>query len=129
MRPSCRGAMEDVSEPPTAPVRPPQVTIAGGIVIAGSFFVVLQMWDRITGLHSLETRTTLAAYLSDSRLGRDGVALAQLTTIARVSAMAAAAIATATLILGWQVTRRSRGARLVLSVLAAALLLAGIVSD
>jgi hypothetical protein len=43
--------------------------------------------------------------------------------------MAAAGCATATLILGWQVTRRSKGARLALSVLAGALVLTGLVSD
>jgi hypothetical protein len=121
--------MEDVSEPSTTPVRPPHVTIACAIVIVGSVFVVAQMWDRIAGLGSVDTRTTLAAYLADSKLGQQGVGVAQLTTIVRVAAMAAAGCATAMLILGWQVTRRSRGARLALSVLAAALLLTGLVSD
>jgi len=50
--------MEGVSEPSTTPVRPPHVTIASGIVIVGSLFVLLQMWDRISGLQSLDTRTT-----------------------------------------------------------------------
>jgi hypothetical protein len=121
--------MEDVSEPSTTPVRPPHVTVAGAIVIVGSFFVVAQMWDRIAGLNSLETRTALATSLSGSRLGSAGVDLAQLTTIVRVAAMAAAGCATAMLILGWQVTRRSHSARLILSVLAALLLITGLVSD
>jgi hypothetical protein len=105
------------------------VTIASVIVIVGSAFLVLQMWDRISGLQSLDTRTTLATYLADSRLGQAGVDVAQLTTIVRIAAMAAAACATAMLILGWQVTRRSRGARAALSVLAAVLVIAGLVSD
>jgi len=121
--------MEGVSQPSTTPVRPLNVTIAGGIVIVGSFFVVIQMWDRIAGLESLDTRTTLASYLADSRLGQSGVDVAQLTAVVRVAAMAAAGCATAMLILGWQVTRRSRSARLALTVLAAVLLLAGLVSD
>jgi hypothetical protein len=121
--------MEGVSEPSTTPVRPPHVTIASAIVIVGSAFVVLQMWDRIAGLQSIETRTTMATYLAESRLGDEGVDVAQLTTIVRVAAMVAAGCATATLILGYQVTRRSRSARLALSVLAAALLIAGLVSD
>ena len=65
--------MERVSDPSTRPVRPPHVTAASVIVIVGSAFVLLQMWDRIAGLHSLDTRTTLAAYLADSRLGDAGV--------------------------------------------------------
>jgi hypothetical protein len=118
-----------VSEPSTTPVRPPHVTVAGGIVSLGSFFVVIQMWDRIAGLHSLDTRTALATYLGSSRLGDAGVSVGELTTVVRVAAMAAAACATAMLILAWQVTRRSRGARLALTVLAVALVVFGLVSD
>jgi hypothetical protein len=121
--------MEGVSEPSTTPVRPPHVTIAIGIVMVGSVFVVAQMWDRIAGLGSIDTRTTMATYLADSRLGQSGVDVAQLTMIVRVASMAAAGCATAMLILGWQVTRRSRSARLALTVLAAALLVTGVVSD
>lgn len=121
--------MEDVSDPSTTPVRPPHVTVASVIVIVGSAFVVLEMWDRISGLKSLDTRTTIATYLANSRLGNAGVDVAQLTTIVRVAAMAAAGCATAMLILGWQVTRRNRGARLGLSVLAGGLLVTGLVSD
>jgi MFS family permease len=121
--------MDGVSDPSPHPVRPPHVTVASAIVIVGSAFVVLQMWDRIAGLQSLDTRTTLAAYLADSRLGEAGVDLAQLTDVVRIAAMAAAGCATAMLILGWHVTRRSRSARLALSVLAGALVVTGMVSD
>jgi hypothetical protein len=121
--------MDDVSEPSTTPVRPPHVTIASGVVIAGSALVVLLMWDRISGLESLDTRTTLATYLVDSRLGHAGLDLSQLTMIVRVAAMATAGCATAMLILGWHVTKRSRSARLALTVLAGALVVTGLVSD
>jgi hypothetical protein len=87
------------------------------------------MWDRIAGLHSLDTRTTLATYLAGSRLGDAGVDVAQLAMVVRIAAMAAAGCATAMLILGWQVTKRSRSARLALTVLAGALVVAGMVSD
>jgi hypothetical protein len=105
------------------------VTVASVIVIVGSLFVVLQMWDRIAGLHSVDTRATLAAYLTDSRLGDAGIDVAELTSIVRIAAMAAAGCATAMLILGWQVTHRSRSARLALSLLAGLLFLTGMVSD
>jgi hypothetical protein len=121
--------MEDVSDPSSRPVRPPHVTVASAIVIVGSLFVVLQMWDRVAGLHSVDTRSTLAAYLAESRLGDAGVDVAQLTSIVRIAAMAAAGCATAMLILGWQVTHRSRSARLGLSLLAGALFVTGMVSD
>ena len=121
--------MDRVSEPSTHPVRPPHVTVASAIVIVGSVFVVLQMWDRIAGLHSIDTRATLASYLAGSRLGDAGVDVGQLTMIVRVAAMTAAGCATAMLILGWQVTRRSRSARLALTILAGALFVTGMVSD
>jgi hypothetical protein len=121
--------MDRVSEPSTHPVRPPHVTVASVIVIVGSAFVVLSMWERIAGLHSIDTRTTLAANLADSRLGDAGVDVAQLTSIVRVAAMAAAGCATAMLVLSWQVTRRSRSARLALSLLSGALFVTGMVSD
>src|SRR5829696_2045633 len=110
MASSCRGAMDGVSEPSTTPVRPPAVTIASVIVIVGSAFVVLQMWDRIAGLQSVDTRNTLTAYLNGSRLDDAGVDVAQLTRIVRLAAMAAAGCATAMLVLGWHVTRRSHSA-------------------
>ncbi len=121
--------MDRVSEPPTHPGRPPHVTVASVIVIVGSVFVVLEMWDRIAGLRSVGTRSTLASYLAGSRLGDAGVDLAQLTSIVRIAAMAAAGCATAMLVLGWQVTRRSRSARLALSLLAGGLFVTGMVSD
>jgi hypothetical protein len=121
--------MESVSEPPTTPARPRHVTVASVIVIVGSVFLVLQMWDRIAGLQSVDTRASLTAFLDGSRLGDTGVDVAELTTIVRVASMTAAACATAMLVLGWHVTHRSHAARMVLSVLAGPLLLSGLVSD
>ena len=44
-----RGAMEGVSEPSKTPPRPPQVTVAAWMIMVGSVFVVLIVWDRIAG--------------------------------------------------------------------------------
>jgi hypothetical protein len=121
--------MDAVSEPSTTPSRPPHVTFACAIVLVGSVFVVLQMWDRISTLRTIDTRTTLSAFLASSRLGDLGVGVAQLTTTVQVASMAAAACATALAILTWHVTRRSHGARLAMTLLAGPLFLTGLLSD
>ncbi len=56
--------MEGVSEPSKTPARPPQVTVAAWMIMVGSVFVVLMVWDRIAGLHSLDTRKALEPLLA-----------------------------------------------------------------
>jgi hypothetical protein len=121
--------MVDVSEPSTSPARPPQVTFACGIVIIGSVFVVLTMWDRIAGLHTLDSRTGLQSFLKDSNLDSSGLTVADLMVTVKVLAMVAAACATAMVVLGWQTLQRSRSARLGLAVLAVPLFVTGLASD
>jgi hypothetical protein len=97
--PGLRGAMDVVSEPTTTPARPPQVTFACGIVIVGSIFVVLMMWDRIAGLHTLDSRTGLQSFLHDSGLD-SRFTVGDLMSTVKVLAMIAAGCATAMVILG-----------------------------
>lgn len=121
--------MDVVSEPSTTPARPPQVTFACGIVMIGSIFVVLMMWDRIAGLHTLDSRTGLQSFLHDSGLASHGLTVGDLMVTVKVLAMIAAGCATAMVILGWQTLQRSRGARLGLAILAVPLFLTGLVTD
>jgi hypothetical protein len=121
--------MDVVSEPSTTPARPPQVTFACGIVMVGSVFVVLTMWDRIAGLHTLDSRTGLQSFLHDSNLDSSGLTVADLMVTMKVLAMIAAGCATAMVILGWQTLQRSRSARLGLAVLAGPLFLTGLATD
>lgn len=124
--------MERVSEQqPTSSktVRPPQVTVACAIVMVGSVFVVLLVWDRIAGLHTLETQQALQTFLNRSDLKRAGIDLASLVTIVKVVSMVSAACAVAMVVLGWQVAQRSHSARLALTVLAVPLFLTGLVGD
>lgn len=121
--------MGHVSDPSTTPARPPQVTFACGVVMVGSVFVVLTMWDRIAGLHTIDSRHALQSFLADSGLGGSGLTISDLMVTVKVLAMIAAACATAMVILGWQTLRRSRGARLGLAVLAVPLFLTGMVTD
>ena len=110
--------MERVSEPSTTPARPPQVTVAAWMIMVGSVFVVLLVWDRIAGLHSLDTREALQPILDDPRMKDAGIQLADLLAVIRVVSMVAAGCATAMVVLGYQTLQRSRGARLALTVLA-----------
>ena len=103
--------MEGVSEQSKTPDRPPQVTVAAWMIMIGSVFVVLLVWDRIAGLHSLDTRKALEPILTDPRVKDAGIQLTDLLALIRVGSMIAAGCATAMVVLGYQTLQRSRGAR------------------
>src|SRR6478609_6274483 len=128
MRPALRqrGAMEGVSEQSKTPPRPPQVTVAAWMIMVGSVFVVLIVWDRIAALHSLDTRKTLEPILADRRMKDAGIELNDLLAVIRIVSMVAAGCATAMAVLGYQTLQRSRGARLALTVLAVPLFISGL---
>jgi hypothetical protein len=121
----CNGVM---SEPATAKDRPPQVTMAAWLIMVGSVFVVLMVWDRIAGLHSLESRKSLLSMLDQPGIKGSGLGLSDLMTIVRVLSMVAAGCATAMAVLGYQALQRSRSARSALTVLAVPLFLTGLVT-
>ncbi len=113
--------------PESTAARPTQVTIAAGLVMACSVFVVLTAFDQIAALHSLETRKSVEEFLSTPPGESLGLGVQGMLSVMRVLTMVTAACATAAAILGFQVLRRSRSARLVLTVLALPLFLAGVV--
>lgn len=119
--------MARVSEPsPSA--RPRQVTLAGWLTVVGSAVVVLLVFDRVSGLHTLETRESVERFLAEPP-GRDlGVGTDGILTLMRVAALVTGGCAAAAAILGWHVLRRSRSARLVLTVVAVPLFLTGLVT-
>src|SRR3954451_12966190 len=121
-----RGEMESVSEPSKTPARPPQVTAAAWMIMVGSVFVVLMVWDRIAGLHSLDTRKALESFLDEPRVKDSGLQLGDLLAVIRIGSMIAAGCATAMAILGYQTLQRSRGARLALTLLAVPLFISGL---
>ncbi|WP_372736805.1 hypothetical protein, partial [Nocardioides sp.] len=98
--------------------RPAQVTIAAWLVMAGSVVVVLTAFEQIAGLQSLETREAVEEFLSQAPGDGLGLGVQGALSALRVVTMVAAATATATALLGFQVLRRARVARLVLTVLA-----------
>lgn len=118
--------MADVSE--SSPVRPRQVTFAAWLIMVGSAIVVAMVFDQVAGLHTLETRQSVEKFLAEPPGADMGVGVDGVITAIRTFAMVAAGCATAAAILGYQVLRRSRSARLALTVLAVPLFLTGMVT-
>ncbi|GAA3677747.1 hypothetical protein GCM10022237_41460 [Nocardioides ginsengisoli] len=106
--------------------RPGQATLAGALIIAGAVVVVLGAWDRIAGLHSLEGQRHLA---SDPLVTELGMSLDGVETMIRVLCLIGAGAATAAVILGTQVYRRSLSARVALTALTPLFLVGGIAID
>jgi hypothetical protein len=118
--------MVGVSEP--TPTRPRQVTLAAWMIMAGSVVVVAMVFDRIAGLHTMETRESIEKFLAEPPGDDLGVGVQGVISLLRTLSMVAAGCATAAAILGYQVLRRSRSARLALTVLAVPLFLTGMVT-
>ncbi|MBA8805965.1 hypothetical protein FB382_004310 [Nocardioides ginsengisegetis] len=108
--------------------RPRQVTFAAGLIMTGSVLVVLTAWERISGLHTLETQDAVEKFLSTPPGDSLGLGVEGVLAILRVTGMIAAACATATAILGYQVLQRSRSARVGLSILALPVFVTGLLT-
>ena len=108
--------------------RPRQVTLVAWLTMVGSVIVVVLVFDRIAGLHTLETRQSVEKFLAEPPGSDLGVGVDGVLSVIRTLAMVAAGCATAAAILGYQVLRRSRSARLALTVLAVPLFFAGLVT-
>lgn len=111
-----------------APPRPPQVTMAAWMILAGSVIVVFMAFGQVSELRSLQTREAVEDYLSTPPGDSLGIGVQGALEAMRIMTMVAAACAAATAILGWQVLQRSKGARVALSVLALPLLVTGLVT-
>ncbi|MBA2954693.1 hypothetical protein GON03_10190 [Nocardioides sp. MAH-18] len=108
--------------------RPRQVTLAGWMLMAGSALAVLLVADRLSALHSLESRQAVEQFLSREPGSGLGLDVDGALSLIRTAAMVTAGCATAAGILGYQVLRRSRSARLAVTVLAVPIFLAGMVT-
>ena len=113
---------------PSAPARPRQVTFAAWLIMGGSVVVVLTVFERVAGLHSLETRQSVQKFLSEPPGADLGVGVTEVLAILQVLCMVAAGCATAAAILGYQVLQRRRSARVALTVLALPLFVTGVAS-
>jgi len=110
-------------------VRPPQVTLAGWTIVAASVVVVLTGFETIGTLYSLEKRHQIELLLATPPWSGLGIGVDGVRQVIHVATLIAAGCATAAAILGYQVLQRSKLARILLSVLAVPLFLAGIVGD
>jgi len=115
-----------VSQPSTQ--RPPQVTLAGSVVMFASVLVVLTVWDSVANLRSLETREGIESFLAEPMGSGLGLDVEGIIRLLHISGLVAGTCAAATAVLGWFVMRRDKGARLALAVLAVPLFLTGLVA-
>ncbi|HEU4811166.1 MAG TPA: hypothetical protein VFT00_03400 [Nocardioides sp.] len=113
---------------PTRPPRPRQVTLAAWLIMLGSAFVVLTVFERVTGLHSLESQEAVSKFLSEPPGSDLGLGMQSVLDILHAVALAAGACAAAAAVLGFYVLQGSRGARLGLALLALPLFLSGLVA-
>jgi hypothetical protein len=99
-------------------MRPPQATVAGWLVVAGSVVIVLMALGQGAVLRSLDTQEAVEEYLSRPPGDQLGIGVQGMLTLLRVVWTVTAVSAAAAAILGWYALHRSKGARLALSVLA-----------
>lgn len=111
--------------PTTKPARPRQVTFAGWVIVVGSVLLVVSAFERVAGLHSLETREAIARFLSEPPGDGLGLSVDGARSILRALSLVAGAAAAAAAILGVQALGRSRSARVALTALAVPLLVGG----
>ena len=105
--------------------RPPQVTLASGIVMFASIVVLLTAWERVSALGSLETQDAIRADLAEAPFSSLGLDVQSATDALRLAGMVAAASACATAILGWYVRKPDRSARLGLTIFAVPVFVSG----
>lgn len=115
--------MEGVTDP--AATRPRQVTFAGWMIVVGSAVVVFSAFERMSGLHTLETQEAVQDFLGQPPGDGLGLSVDQTLDVLRWLALVAGGVGTAACILGVYALRRSTTARLVLTVLAVPMLVAG----
>lgn len=96
--------------------RPTQVTVAMALIVGGAVLVIATAWERIGGLHSLEVQQQLATLVEQGQLS--GLTVSALSTILRVLCLVGGGAAAAAAVLAGQVPKRSRSARIALTVLA-----------
>ena len=102
--------------------------MAAGFVIGGSAAIVVSIAGQLSALHSLETQEQVRTFLSNPPGSGLGLGLDGALELLRVVLMVVAGCCTAAVVLGVEVLRRNRSARLGLSVLALPIFLGGFVA-
>ncbi|WP_370249054.1 hypothetical protein [Nocardioides sp.] len=112
-----------MSPAPAVP-RPPQVTLLAAMICGGSVLSVLLTFEAVSQLGSIETQEALARTLDRPPVEGLGLSVDQAQRIVRVLCFVTAGVAAAAAVLGQQLFKGSRQARVVLSVLAPVLFVA-----
>ncbi|WP_107773671.1 hypothetical protein [Nocardioides sediminis] len=108
--------------------RPRQTTFAGGMIVLGSVFLLLTVWESITGLRGIESRESVEEFVSEPPGSDLGLTVEGTLQILRAVATVAGVCAAVAAVLGVYALRGHRPARIGLSVLAVPLFLSGIVA-
>jgi hypothetical protein len=106
--------------------RPPQVTLAVGIIIFASVMVLATATQMVVTLNSLETQQAIREFLAEPPFSSLGLDVAGASALLRITCLVAAACACATGILGWYARLPDRSARLGLSLFAVPVFVAGL---
>ena len=106
--------------------RPPQVTLASGIVMFASFIVLVTAWEQVVTLGSLETQESIRDFLAEAPFSSLGLDAESASRVVRIACLVAAATACATAILGWYVRKPDRSARLGLTIFAVPVFVSGL---
>lgn len=118
--------MDPVSKPTTQ--RPPQVTFAAGLVIAGSIFVLAGNFSRVSTLRSLDNRQLVEDLVSEPGLSGLGLSVEDGFTILYASLVVGAVCAAVAAILGGFAMTGSRPARLGVTVVAVPMFVSGLMN-
>jgi hypothetical protein len=103
--------------------------MAGWLIMVGSAFALGLVVQRLSELHTLENLQRIDRFVAEPPGSELGISADAMLTAIRTLLMVTAGCATAAGILGFHVLRRSRSARLALTVLAVPLFLAGLATN
>lgn len=109
------------------PERPPQVTMAGWVTVAGSVFMLISIYTYVSQLRSIQNREAVAESLDRAPFSSMGLDLEQALSFLHTASLVGGACAAAAAILGGFVLQRNHQARIGLSVLILPLFFAGLV--
>lgn len=108
--------------------RPRQTTFAGGMIVLGSVFLLLTVWESVTSLRGIESRESVEEFVSEPPGSDLGLTVEGTLQLLRAVATVAGVCAAVAAVLGVYALRGHRPARIGLSVLAVPLFLSGIVA-
>ena len=109
------------------PARPRVVSWCAWLIMIGAAFLVLMAFQHVSELGSLESQEAAGKLVADPPFDDLGLTVDDVQRIEQVFSLLAGGAAAAAAILGFEVLRRSRASRRVLTFLAPVLLLAGMV--